>query len=94
MAGRTLHAPATGDAAPPPRRHDLVDRQLLEEIELLFEVMSRVAEHSGDLSTHDVDSVLGLTKTAHGAVRVSEDVDAFALHAATDAVDGSPALLV
>ena len=47
-----------------PPRHDLVDCQLLEEIELLVDVITRVAGHTGDLSGDEVDSVLGLSSIA------------------------------
>ena len=80
MPEGTPHVHGKDDPAPPPR-HDLVDDQLLEEIELLVDVIARVAEHAAYLSTDEVDSVLGLPSVAHGAFRVPEDIDAFALHA-------------
>ncbi|MBC9820117.1 hypothetical protein [Terrabacter sp. MAHUQ-38] len=80
MPEGTSHVQGKDDPEPPPR-HDLVDDQLLEEIELLVDVIARVAEHAAYLSTDEVDSVLGLPSVAHGAFRVPEDIDAFALHA-------------
>ena len=53
-----------GTDHPPPPRHDLVDCQLLEEIELLADVITRVAGHAGYLSGDEVDSVLGLSSIA------------------------------
>src|SRR4051812_37755646 len=80
MPHGTRHVRGTDDPAPP-RRHDLVDDQILEEIELLFDVISRVAGHDGYLSTDEVDTVLGVSGVTHGAFRAPEDIDAFALHA-------------
>ena len=57
------HVHGPGKPASPPR-HDLVDYQLLEEIELLVDVITRVAGHTGDLSGAEVDSVLGLSSIA------------------------------
>jgi hypothetical protein len=57
------HVQGSDDPAPP-SRHDLVDFQLLEEIELLVDVITRVAVHVGYLSRDQVDSVLGLSSTA------------------------------
>ena len=65
MPEGTLHVQGTDDPVPPPR-HDLVDDQLLEEIELLVDVITRVAGHAGYLSTDEVDSLLGLSGVAHG----------------------------
>ena len=65
MPEGTPHVQGTDDPAPPPR-HDLVDDQLLEEIELLVDVITRVAGHAGYLSRDEVDSVLGLSGVAHG----------------------------
>ena len=59
----TPHLHGTGKPARAPR-HDLVDCQLLEEIELLVDVITRVAGHTGDLSGAEVDSVLGLSSIA------------------------------
>ena len=53
-----------GTVHPPPPRHDLVDCQLLEEIELLVDVITQVAGHTGYLSGDEVDSVLGLSSIA------------------------------
>ena len=53
-----------GTDHPPPPRHALVDFQLLEEIELLVDVITRVAGHAGYLSGDEVDSVLGLSSIA------------------------------
>ena len=66
MPKGTPHVQGTDDPAPPPRR-DLVDDQLLEEIELLVDVITRVAGRAGYLSRDEVDSVLGLPGVAHGA---------------------------
>ena len=63
MPEGTLHVQGTEELARLPRR-DLVDHQLLEEIELLVDVMTRVAAHAGLLSGDEVDSVLGLSRTA------------------------------
>jgi hypothetical protein len=79
MPEGTLHLQGTDHPAPPPR-HDLVDDQLLEEIELLVDVITRVAGHAGYLSRDEVDSALGLPIIAQGTCRVPEDIDAFALH--------------
>lgn len=57
---RHPHVRWSDDPAPPPR-HDLVDFQLLEEIELLVDVITRVAGHTGYLSRDEVDSALGLS---------------------------------
>lgn len=65
--------------APTPRR-DLVDDQLLEEIELLVDVIARVAGHADYLSRDEVDSVLGLPGDAGGTFRVPEDPYAVTLH--------------
>ncbi|WP_374971326.1 hypothetical protein [Terrabacter sp. BE26] len=72
MPEGTPHVQGTDDPAPP--RHDLVDHQLLEEIELLDDVISRVAEHAGYLSSDEVDSALGLPGCAHGSFRGPEDM--------------------
>jgi hypothetical protein len=53
-----IHVPA------PTPRHDLVDAQLLEEIELLVNVITRVAGHTRLLSRDEVDSALGLSSSA------------------------------
>jgi len=74
------HAQRTTDPAPPPPR-DLVDDQLLEEIELLVDVITRVAGHVGYLSRDEVDSVLGLPRSAGGTFRVPEQRAAFAARA-------------
>lgn len=73
MPEGTPHVQGTDDFASPPRR-DLVDDQLLEEIELLGDVITRVAGHCGYLSRDEVDSVLGLPSVAHGAFRVPADI--------------------
>jgi len=65
MPEGTPHVQGTDDPAPPPR-HDLVDDQLLEEIELLVDVITRVAGHAGYLSRDEVDSALGLPSIAQG----------------------------
>jgi len=62
------HVRLTDGPAPPPQR-DLVDDELLEEIELLVDVITRVAGHAGYLSGDEVDSVLGLPGFAEGTVR-------------------------
>ena len=49
MPEGTPHIQGTDEVAPPPRR-DLVDDQLLEEIELLGDVITRVAGHGAYLS--------------------------------------------
>ena len=67
------HVQGTDDPAPPPR-HDLVDFQLLEEIELLVDVITRVAGRAGYLSRDEVDSVLGVPSVAHGAFRLRADI--------------------
>jgi hypothetical protein len=72
MPEGTLHVQGKDDPVPPPR-HDLVDDQLLEEIELLVDVITRVAGHAGYLSRDEVDSVLGLPGVAHGAFYGPED---------------------
>ena len=69
MPEGTPHVQRT-DEVVPPRRHDLVDNQLLEEIELLVDVITRVAGHDGYLSRDEVDSVLGLPSVSPGAFRV------------------------
>ena len=63
MPERSPHLQGTDNPAPPPR-HDLVDFQLLGEIELLVDVITRVAGHTGYLSGDEVDSVLGLSRIA------------------------------
>jgi hypothetical protein len=63
MPQRTPHVQGTDDPVPPPR-HDLVDFELLEEIELLVDVITRVAGHAGYMSGDEVDSVLGLSSIA------------------------------
>ncbi len=63
MPEGALHVHGTGKPAPRPR-HDLVDFQLLEEIELLVDVITRVSGHTGALSGDQVDSVLGLPSIA------------------------------
>ena len=73
MSEGTPHVQRT-DEVVPHRRHDLVDNQLLEEIELLVDVITRVAGHDGYLSRDEVDSVLGLPAVAHGAFRVPADI--------------------
>jgi hypothetical protein len=69
MPEGTPHIQGTDEVAPPPRR-DLVDDQLLEEIELLGDVITRVAWHGSYLSRDEVYSVLGLPSVAHGAFRI------------------------
>ena len=61
MPEGTLYVQRT-DEVVPPQRHDLLDNQLLEEIELLVDVITRVAGHDGYLSRDEVDSVLGLPR--------------------------------
>ena len=73
MPEGTPHVHGTGEVAPPPR-HDLVDKQLLEEIELLVDVITRVAGRAGYLSRDEVDSVLGLPSVAHAAFRLRADI--------------------
>jgi hypothetical protein len=73
MPGGNPHIQGTDKAAPPPRR-DLVDDQLLEEIELLGDVITRVAGHGSYLSSDEVDSVLGLPSVAHRTFRVRDDI--------------------
>lgn len=63
MPEGTLHVQRTDEVAPRPR-HDLVDVQLLDEIELLTDVITRVAGHHGYLSSDEVDSALGLSSIA------------------------------
>lgn len=63
MSEGTPHVQGSDDPAPPPR-HDLVDFQLLEEIELLVDVITRLAGHTGYMSRDEVDSVLGLSRIA------------------------------
>ncbi|GAB3887660.1 hypothetical protein [Terrabacter terrigena] len=57
------HVQGREDPAPP-LRHDLVDFALLEEIELLVDVITRVAGRTDYLSGDEVDSVLGLSRIA------------------------------
>lgn len=57
------HVQGTDGLAPRPP-HDLVDFALLQEIELLVDVITRVAGHTDYLSVDEVDSVLGLSRTA------------------------------
>ena len=78
MPEGTPHVQRTADPAPPTRR-DLVDDQLLKEIELLVDVITRVAGHAGYLSRDEVDSVLGLPGGDRTTFRLAEDKDAFAL---------------
>ena len=73
MPEDTPHIQGTDEVAPPPRR-DLVDDQLLEEIELLGDVITRVARHGSYLSRDEVDSVLGLPSVAHAAFRLRADI--------------------
>ena len=83
MPEGTPHVQGTDEVAPPPRR-DLVDNQLLEEIELLVDVITRVAGHAGYLSRDEVDSVLGLPSVAHGAFRVPADIMASSRRSGAD----------
>lgn len=78
MPEGTPHVQRTADTTPPTRR-DLVDDELLKEIELLVDVITRVAGHAGYLSRDEVDSVLGLSGGDGTTFCVAEDEDAFAL---------------
>ena len=83
MPEGTLYVQRT-DEVVPPQRHDLVDNQLLEEIELLLDVITRVGGHDGYLSRDEVDSVLGLPSVSHGTFRVPAGIMASSRRSGAD----------
>lgn len=76
----TTHVDPARAPTPPPRR-ELLDDELLGEIELLGEVITRVAGRPGHLSPGQVDAVLGLPGSAETALSGIESLEACTLRA-------------